>query len=117
MDAGAPGWDFSNEPEPNGAHVNIGAYGNSDEASMSQTNPPWLQVISYNEEGGLMAGDCLLYWLNGGMPDGSTVRLDYSTDYQVSWTVITSNHLADTREHSWDVRGLPLALALHWRVN
>jgi Right handed beta helix region/Periplasmic copper-binding protein (NosD) len=116
VDAGAPNWDFSNEPDPNGSYVNIGAYGNSDEASMTQTNPPWLQVISYNEEGGLMNGDCLMYWLHGGMPDGATVRVDYSTDYQLTWTDIVTNQLAESREYPWDVTGLPMALDLYWRV-
>jgi len=116
VDGGAPGLDFSLEPDPNGSRVNIGAYGNSPEASMSQTNPPWLQVVSYNEEGGLMAGDCLLYWTYGGMPPEATVRLDYSTDYQINWTVISSNLPAATPGYSWDVRGLPLALSLYWRV-
>ncbi len=33
IDAGDPSSDFSNEPEPNGGRVNIGAYGNTPEAA------------------------------------------------------------------------------------
>ncbi|MCD6378702.1 MAG: hypothetical protein J7L99_07635, partial [Planctomycetes bacterium] len=36
IDAGDPTSNFSNEPLPNGGRVNIGAYGNTAEASKSQ---------------------------------------------------------------------------------
>jgi len=35
IDTGDPSYDFSNEPKPNGGRINIGAYGNTEEASMS----------------------------------------------------------------------------------
>ena len=35
IDAGDPEADFENEPEPNGRRVNMGAYGNTAEASKS----------------------------------------------------------------------------------
>jgi len=35
IDAGDPKDDFSNEPKPNGGRINIGAYGNTKEASKS----------------------------------------------------------------------------------
>ena len=40
IDAGDPGDDYSNEPEPNGGRINMGAYGNTPEASRS----PGLEV-------------------------------------------------------------------------
>ena len=40
IDAGDPAADFSNEPQPNGGRVNIGAYGNTPEASRSGWNIP-----------------------------------------------------------------------------
>jgi len=33
IDAGKSGSDFCNEPEPNGGAANLGAYGNTDEAT------------------------------------------------------------------------------------
>ena len=36
IDAGDPRDDFSNEPEPNGGRINMGAYGNTKEASKSE---------------------------------------------------------------------------------
>ncbi|MCP4710931.1 MAG: T9SS type A sorting domain-containing protein, partial [Planctomycetes bacterium] len=35
IDAGDPDFDYSNEPEPNGGRINIGAYGNTEQAAPS----------------------------------------------------------------------------------
>lgn len=35
IDAGYPSFDYSNEPQPNGGRINIGAYGNTPEATIS----------------------------------------------------------------------------------
>ena len=115
VDAGSPASTYANEPAPNGGYVNLGAYGNTQQASMTQTNPPWLRAVSFNDEG-VMTTDVLLYWLHGGMPSNTLVRLDYSTDAMLSWKNIVSNLAAGTREYVWDVRSLPLSLALNWRV-
>ena len=115
VDAGAPTWPADREPAPNGGIINVGLYGNTPEASMTQTNPPWLRVVSYND-GGILSGDVLLYWLHGGMASNAPVRLEYSTDYEITWHPIASNRPAGSREYLWDVRALPLTLALNWRV-
>jgi hypothetical protein len=44
IDGGDPGDDFSNELEPNGSVLNMGAYGNTPEASQSITNAPEILV-------------------------------------------------------------------------
>lgn len=116
VDAGAPTWPFGQEPAPNGGIINVGAYGNTFQASRSPTNPPWLRVVSYNDAGATLAGDVLLYWLHGGMASNALVRLEYSTDYATTWQSIASNRPAGSREYLWDVRALPLTLALNWRV-
>ena len=115
VDAGSPAMSPTNEPAPNGGYVNIGAFGNTPQASMTQTNPPWLRAISCNEPGTL-SGSTLLYWLHGGMSNETPVRLEYSTDYQVDWHPIASNVPAGNREYLWDVSSLPLTLVLNWRV-
>ena len=115
IDAGPQDWPVDNEPAPNGNIVNVGAYGNTRQASMTQTNP-WLRVVSYNDEG-VMFGNVLLYWLHGGLPDGARVQLDYCTDYLAgNWTTIASNVPAANRQYEWDVSALPLSLGLNWRV-
>ncbi|UCG50244.1 MAG: right-handed parallel beta-helix repeat-containing protein, partial [Phycisphaerales bacterium] len=40
IDAGDPASDYSREPEPNGGRINMGAYGGTAYASMSETWPP-----------------------------------------------------------------------------
>ena len=115
VDAGAPSLSSELEPPPNGDIVNIGAHGGTRQASMTQTNPPWLKAISYNCEG-LLSGNVLLYWLHGGMSVDAPVRLEYSTDYESSWSVIASNLPAGQHEYSWNTDTLPLTLAVNWRV-
>ncbi|HUW31664.1 MAG TPA: dockerin type I domain-containing protein [Planctomycetota bacterium] len=48
IDAGSPADAFANEPEPNGSRINIGAYGNTAQASKS----PWLPADAN--------GDCIV---------------------------------------------------------
>ncbi len=115
VDAGGLSWPATNEPAPNGGIINLGAYGNTAEASMSQTNPPWLRCITYNCEG-RYSGNAMLYWTHGGMPSNTPVRLEYSTDYEISWQPITTNVVAGKREYLWDVSLMPLSLAVNWRV-
>ena len=39
IDAGDPSSDYSLEPDPNGGCINIGAFGNTAEASLSPISP------------------------------------------------------------------------------
>ena len=114
IDAGCPASGWENEPEPNGGIVNIGAYGNTAQASLSETGK-WVRVVSYNE-GGTMSSDVLLYWNYGGMAPGTKVRLDYSIDYEETWQPIVTDLEVGQREYEWDVSQLPLCLALKWRI-
>ena len=45
IDKGDPDADWSNEPTPNGSHVNLGAYGNTKEASSTSVGQP--EVTSF----------------------------------------------------------------------
>ena len=114
IDAGCPASVWENEPEPNGGIVNIGAYGNTVQASLSETGK-WVRAVSYNE-GGTMSSDVLLYWNYGGMAPGTKVRLDYSIDYEETWQPIATDLEVGRREYEWDVSQLPLCLALKWRI-
>ena len=115
VDSGSPASTFTNEPLPNGERINIGAYGNTPQASMTQTNPPWVRVASYNECGDTVTGDALLYWLYGGLNSNELVSLEYTTDLW-TWTTIVSNLPVGLRQYTWDVSDMPLAVAMTWRV-
>ena len=114
IDAGCLASAWENEPDPNGGIVNIGAYGNTVQASLSETGK-WVRAVSYNE-GGMMSSDVLLYWNYGGMAPGTKVRLDYSIDYEETWQPIVTDLEVGRREYEWDVSQLPLCLALKWRI-
>jgi len=49
IDAGDPEDDYSNEPEPNGNRINIGAYGNTKEASKSPLTTTYLPPTPKNQ--------------------------------------------------------------------
>ena len=115
IDAGSLDWPSGNELAPNGGIINLGAYGNTPQASLTPTNPPWLRTIAYNE-GGVVTGNILLFWLYGGMASNELVKLEFSSDYEVTWQPIASNIPAGTREYEWDISSMPLSLALNWRV-
>lgn len=116
IDAGSLASPAANEPAPNGGIINAGAYGNTSQASQSQTNPPYVRAMTYNCEG-RYDGSALLSWIYGGMPSNTPVRLEYSTDYEITWHPIASGVEAGKREFLWDVGStLPLSLAVYWRI-
>ena len=45
IDAGDPAAAYSNEPAPNGGRVNLGTYGNTDQASKTDTRPPTANIV------------------------------------------------------------------------
>lgn len=114
IDAGNPMSSYENEPLPNGGNVNIGAYGNTEQASLSSTNA-WVHTVAYND-GGMMTGDVLLYWTYGGMSAGRKVRLLYTRNDWFTSTLIAENLDVGTREYVWDVSQMPLCLTLQWRI-
>ena len=115
IDAGDPAWDFSREPAPHGGRINIGAYGNTAQASMTQADPPWVLVASYNDCEDTVTGDALLYWLHGGLETNELVKLEYTTDYW-NWQPITNGLPVGQQQYLWDVSEMPLAVAMNWRV-
>lgn len=88
IDAGYPtNNNFANEGLPNGSRINIGLYGNTWQASKSQTNA-WVQPIT-GMAGGIMDGTIVLYWNYGGDLTGrETATLQYSGDNGSTWTLI-----------------------------
>ena len=50
IDMGNPDYDFSNEPEPNGGRINMGAYGNTPEAAVSASSYSGPKYVDCNIE-------------------------------------------------------------------
>lgn len=114
LDAGDPLGVYTNELAPNGSNVNIGCYGNTPYASLSETNP-WLLAVSFNART-TIRGTNTVRWLHGGMTNTSRVYLEYSRDGGVQWNTIVSNLLVSSDGYSWDVSGELVTLHALWRV-
>ena len=115
MDVGAPEAVFTNETSPNGARVNIGAYGNTWQASRSRTNA-WVLAVSLND-GGIISGTNMLYWVSGNMSSGDTVRIDYSDNNGLDWSALESGLAYDNPTGMvWDASTQPPVAQGLWRV-
>ena len=86
IDAGEPHAPFTAEPEPNGFWRNLGAYGNTAEASMSPAPPRHMAVESPNG-GELWRGGQLITWrpIGAGFEHQDTVTIEYSPDLGTTW--------------------------------
>lgn len=115
VDAGDPSFDVGEEEDPNGGICNVGIYGGTAQASLTPDYEPWVTALSFNEEC-VITTNALLYWNYGGMPEGTTVTLEYTLDFGVHWIEIASGVPVEQREYEWDVATLPLTVAMKWRV-
>ncbi|MGQ9573803.1 MAG: Ig-like domain-containing protein [Thermoguttaceae bacterium] len=59
IDAGDPTSGYVAEPDPDGSRVNLGAYGNTEQASVSDTIAPALVAYTLTEDSGQSATDLL----------------------------------------------------------
>jgi hypothetical protein len=114
IDAGDPASAFDNEEDPNGGRINIGLYGNTEEASMTPTNG-WLTVVTLND-GGSSQGSITLRWKAGGAATNHTVRLEFSSDAGASWTNLVTGLNASLGEYEWDSVPYGTSALAKWRV-
>ncbi|MBP7828581.1 MAG: right-handed parallel beta-helix repeat-containing protein [Kiritimatiellae bacterium] len=114
IDTGDPASAWTNELDPNGQRINIGAYGNTPLASLSPTNP-WLLAISLNA-GGIVRGTSDLVWASGNLSTGALVRLEYTRNNGVEWFLIASNVVNGTGRYAWDLSAQPVTVQGGWRV-
>ncbi|MGD9874708.1 MAG: right-handed parallel beta-helix repeat-containing protein [Kiritimatiellia bacterium] len=110
IDAGDPNTAVTNEPVPNGGRMNIGAYGNTGQASKSRTNA-WVLAV-YASAGGRVSGGApvLLTWLQGNLDATNRVTLEYSWDNGTTWTNIASGVPVTDNQYLWDVDELDMGL-------
>jgi len=113
IDAGAPSATCSAEPLPNGGIRNIGAYGNTAQASKS-VETPWIQAISYNS-GETIAGSVVLYWTYGGTNADTKVEIAYSEDGSL-WNEAMATVPISQREWVWDTTSIRMLPQVKWRV-
>lgn len=113
IDAASPATAWSAEPTPNGGIRNIGAYGNTPQASKS-LETPWIQAVSCNS-GESIAGTVLLYWTYGGTNDNTQVEIAYSEDGSL-WHEPMAVLPISAREYVWDTSAIRMLPHVKWRV-
>jgi len=98
IDLSSPRLAWSNEPSPNGGRRNIGLYGNTWQASKSNTNQ-WLQTVTAMS-GGILYGGINLTWGHGGIATNALLRLEYSYNNGIDWVRI-GEAVAGAGEYYW----------------
>lgn len=114
IDAGSPNCVFTNEPQPNGQRINIGLYGNTAQASTSPSNAALL-TLSLND-GGRAEGMKTIYWNATGVATGQNIKIEYSANSGMSWSVITSGIAAASGSYVWNTTFQTSSLFARWRV-
>ena len=116
IDLGNPASGTGNEPMPNGDRRNLGAYGGTTEASLSDTNF-WVRALTQND-GGVMTGTVKLRWAANQLNywrDKRTVKLEYWDGK--AWQTIATGLSAQSGEYLWDTTGVKKdSFNAKWRV-
>ena len=90
IDTGDPTTPYGNEPLPNGDRLNIGAYGDTDKASLSRTNA-WVLALSLNDGGMVRGTNVILRWRTNLTNISDTVKLEYAQSGTNGWIDIATN--------------------------
>lgn len=115
IDMGARASPFTNETSPNGGRVNVGAYGNTAEASRSPTNRTLL-ALSFNDGGVLSGTTGRVFWVAGNAATSDTVRVEYSPDGGSTWQQVATNVPATNEVLVWNTTLFQSSGAAKWRV-
>ena len=114
IDLGSPSHAFGRETAPNGGRINLGAFGNTPEASRSRT-APWLFAITMND-GGVLKGTNIIRWASGNLTNGATITIRYSPDSGATWTNVETGVSAASGQYEWDSTPFPSSLQALWAV-
>jgi hypothetical protein len=114
IDSGNPLSPFDQEPDYHGNRINMGAFGNTEQASRSRVTP-WLLAQTLND-GGVFKGTNLIRWVSGNIDPTNTLALQYSPDGGNSWTTFASGLAATSTFYSWDTTLQTSSLNALWGV-
>jgi endoglucanase len=108
IDTGDPSADATRETIPNGGRINMGAYGNTAEASRSPAHALFLTGVG-NEA--VLRSYVPIRWMTQGTNwlTGETVHLDYSADSGTHWAAVAdaTGLSYDAGQFWWDTRTVP----------
>jgi len=107
VDGSNPASDFSNEPAPNGSQRNMGAYGNTSEASLTPSERS-IMLVDPCDGVSWMSGDHEVSWrrFGTGWTGTETVRIEYSPDAGTSWVTLTPSVQASAETSNMNVNSL-----------
>jgi len=100
VDAGDPTYAYGQESADNGGRINLGAFGNTADASHS----PGERVTMVTDPGGAATvfGICTVTWLTRGPWSADNVRIEYSSDGGTNWVTITNGIDYALGSYDWD---------------
>ncbi|MCK4532272.1 right-handed parallel beta-helix repeat-containing protein [bacterium] len=110
IDAGNPDSAYSNEPSPNGNGINMGAYGNTTEASLSSGEDLQAPIISSVQAKEITANSSKITWITN-EPSDSMVEYGINTNYGSSLS-----NAGFVLDHNVNLINLNANTTYHYRV-
>ncbi len=104
VDAGDPTHGYGQESANNGGRINIGAFGNTADASHSPGER--VTMVTDPKGGATWFGVCTVTWLTRGPWSGDTVTIEYSTDGGANWIIVTNGIDYTLGSYDWDTGGV-----------
>ncbi|MDV6028910.1 MAG: hypothetical protein F9B45_02110 [Phycisphaera sp. RhM] len=113
IDRGDPTGPYALEPSPNGSRINLGAYGNTDEAAISAAQI--IQVIDPIGFQKFESGQTIdLRWNTSGVPSSDFIDLTIIDDLSGQQYPIAC--VVNSGEYSWTISGVPVDLEYRLKV-
>ncbi len=106
INTGNPLSEYSNEPDNNGARINLGAYGGTEQASRT---PSGRELVFLNLFGGEILHDSYdIAWSpeGQGWEPGDVITIEYSDNNGTTWNLISDSVLAADGNYTWDTSSL-----------
>jgi parallel beta-helix repeat protein len=106
VDGGDPAASFAQEPAPNGGRMDLGAFGNTPDASLTPASRFSLLVEPL--PGAKWFGTRSILWLTRGpWVGGDLIKLEFSADGGVNWSNIVASANYSLGRYDWNTTGLP----------
>ena len=106
VDGGDPAAGYAQEPAPNGGRLDLGAFGNTPDASL--TPAARFSLLVEPLPGAKWFGTRTVTWLTRGpWAGGDLVKLEFSPNGGVSWTNIVASVDYSLGRYDWNTTGLP----------
>ncbi|MEI6396327.1 MAG: right-handed parallel beta-helix repeat-containing protein, partial [Verrucomicrobiota bacterium] len=106
IDGGDPAAGFAQEPVPNGGRLDLGAFGNTPDASRSPANR--FSLLVEPAPGVKWFGTRTIVWLTRGpWAGGDLVKLEFSANGGTTWSNIVASVDYALGRFDWNTTGLP----------